>query len=512
MALTIGTITFGSNNVTIKEDPKVQELIHYQEYWPADNWRTSTPEEQGMDSETLAKMFSFLKETGKNVNSITIIRNGYLVTEAYFFPYQKGLKHSINSGTKSVLSALVGIAINEGYIKSVNDKVLDYFSDMKIANIDQQKQNLRIRDLLTMSTGLDWQFSNNLSTNQMLQSTNWTKFVLDQPMKEKPGQSFNYCNGAAHLISAIIQKTTGKSAWEFANKKMQFGIKDMYWSSSPENVSSGWSGIYMLPTDMAKFGYLYLKKGKWNGYQIIPAKWIKESTKEHIKATWTPLFPGYGYMWWTNQFGGFSALADGGNYIFVIPESQLVVVFTGGLIASHGENVFFPGELMEKYILPSIKTKSALKPNPIGIASLNKALDMVEKAPSPKPVPPLPEIAQKISGKTFAIENSFNFKFTFDGSNEGRFEQWPKYYSDQVGLDDIFRINDNGDAGGLPDHNHGAYKGRWLDEQTFQGIGRILEEGFEMVYIFHFDNEQVEITITSNLTNEITHLKGKLKK
>ena len=419
------------------------------------------------------------------------------------------MKHSLNSCTKSVLSALVGIAINEGYINSVNDKVLDYFPDMKIANIDQRKQNLKIVDLLTMSTGFDWELSNNLSTNQMLQSPNWTKFVLDRPMKEDPGQSFNYCNGAAHLISSIIQKTTGKSAGEFAAEKLQLGIQDAYWSFSPENVNSGYSGMYLQPTDMAKFGYLYLKKGIWNGQQIIPEIWINESTKEHIKATWTPLFPGYGYMWWTNRFGGYSALGYGGNYIFVIPASQLVVVFTGGLL--YGENIFFPGELMEKYVLPSIKTESALKPNPVGMASLNKALDMVQKAPSPKPVPPLPKVAQNISGKTFTIANSFSFRFTFNDSNECTYEQWPKYFSDQVGLDDIFRINDIGDVGELPDHNHSADKGRWLDEQTFQRTERILEEGFEMVYTYHFDNDRVELTITSNLSGEIAHLKGKLK-
>ena len=137
--------------------------VSAEEYWPTDSWRTSTPEEQGMDSGVLTDMINSIKDSGKSVNSITIIRNGYLVSEAYFYPYQKGMKHFVNSCTKSFVSALVGMAVGEGYIKSVDDKVLDYFTDMNIANIDQRKQDLRIRNLLTMTTGLDWDFSTNTS-------------------------------------------------------------------------------------------------------------------------------------------------------------------------------------------------------------------------------------------------------------------------------------------------------------------------------------------------------------
>ncbi|HEX3044937.1 MAG TPA: serine hydrolase, partial [Bacillota bacterium] len=417
------------------------------------------------------------------------------------------LKHSLNSGTKSVISALVGIAIHEGLIKSIDDKVLGYFPDMKIANNDERKQNLRIRDLLTMSTGMNWEFTNNLSTNQMLQAQNWTKFVLDQPMKEASGQNFNYCNGATQLLSAIIQKTSGKSAGEFAEEKLPLGIKDKYWSFSPEKVNSGYSGLYGLPTDMAKFGYLYLKKGRWNDRRLVPETWIRESTKAQISANWTSIFPKYGYLWWMNRFGGYCALGYGGQYIFVIPESELVVVFTGGLFT----DTFFPGEVMEKYILPAIKAKDSLKPNPVGMASLHQAINLVQNAPQPKPVPPLPKIAKSISGRTFVIEESLNIRLTFDGSREAKFEEWPKYYSYRIGMDDVFRINDIGDAGALPDHNHGAYKGRWLDESTFQGIGRNLEEGFETIYTIHFDKDQVEMTMTSNVSSGETRLKGKLK-
>lgn len=175
------------NNVSIMKVEKALNKNNAQVYYPAGDWRISTPEEQGMDSRILADMIKSIKERGKSVNSVTIIHNGYSVNDTYFYPYQKGLKHSMNSCTKSFVSALIGTAIEDRHIKSVDEKVLDYFQDMKIANRSHLKQELTLENLLTMTTGLNWEFNNNVSTNQMLGSRDWTRFVVDQSMKEKPG-------------------------------------------------------------------------------------------------------------------------------------------------------------------------------------------------------------------------------------------------------------------------------------------------------------------------------------
>jgi CubicO group peptidase (beta-lactamase class C family) len=505
----IGSIAFVGNGFTAKKELHSQNQISLKDYWPINNWRTSTPEEQGMSSDTLTRMINFLKESGKDINSITIIRNGYLITDAYFYPFQKGFKHSINSSTKSVLSVLVGIAIKEGNIKSINDKVLDYFPDLKIVKIDSRKKNLTIRDLLTMSTGLDWEFSNNLSTNQMVQSKDWTQFVLDLPMKEEPGHSFNYCNGAAHLLSAIIQRSTGKSAAEFAAAKLQLGIEDAYWSYSPESVNSGYSGIYSLPTDVAKFGYLCLKKGKWNDKQIIPESWLNESTTKQTQANWTPLFPGYGYMWWINRFGGYSALGYGGQYIFVVPDLELVAVFTGGLF----KETFYPGEIMEKYILASVKSSGALNNDSIGTESLNEALDLIQKVPTSGPVPPLSSIAKMISGFQYVFNNAGSqFSLFIINNNECKItsSDWGEHI---ISMDNVFRIIDCGKfIGSLPDHNHVAIKSRWISENTFRMTTRILEEGIEFTSDYCFGSNKVEVSTLTNLSDVISHLTGKLKK
>ena len=505
IALIVVLLLSGAVFYLINQKTKSQSSA--QEYWPTSSWRTSTPEEQGMDSGVLADMINSIKESGKSVNSITIIRNGYLVNEAYFYPYQKGLKHFMNSCTKSVVSVLVGMTVGEGYIKSVDDKVLKYFPDINIANVDQRKQDLRIRDLLTMTTGLDWEFSNNVSTNQMVQSQNWTQFTLDQPMKEKPGLTFNYCNGASQLLSAIVQRTTGKSLADLAEEKFGLmGIKDIYWSSSPENVSSGYTGLYMQPDDTAKLGYLYLNKGNWNGKQLVPEKWIEESTKTQVKADWTPIFPGYGYMWWINRFGGYAALGQGGDYLFVVPELDLVVVFTGGIYDLN--DIFYPGELMEKYIVPSVKSDTPLVSNPTASETLKKALETVQNAPSPEHARSLPEIAKKISGKPFAMEDSTILTISFTEDNECSIDQDSKNIL-TVGLDNVYRIMDTGNLNGGMD-SHGAIKGRWLDEKTLEITTRDLENGFETVYTAHLENDRIEAEIVSNLGSDIT-IKGRIK-
>ena len=466
-------------------------------YWP-DEWRTSSPEEQGMDSQMLADMINSIQISGKSVNSVTVIRNGFLVNETYFYPYQKGYRHALNSDTKSILSALVGIAIEEGHIGSVDDKVLDYFPGADIANVDARKKDMTIRDLLTMRTGLDWQFDGNVSTGEMLQSPDWTKFTLDLPMREEPGQSFNYCNGAANVISAVIQKTTGKTAAEYAEEKLApLGMDDIFWSAGPEGVSAGYSGIYMSPDDMAKFGYLYLRNGLWNGQQIIPQGWVEESTKQQTEGGWVPLFPGYGYMWWMNRFGGYSALAHGGNYIFVVPEKDLVVVFTGGIFDY--QDMFYPGELMEQYIIPAVKSDSVLGPNQAAEAALRQAAEAAGE-PKAEPVSCLPPIAAEISGKPIELSNeggSTVLTVTFNGGSE--FTVDSDGIIKKVGLDGIYRVSKESNVFGTYTGGHKALKGSWINENTLQVVEQDLEDGFITVYTACFDNGVVILQAEYNL-------------
>lgn len=351
-----------SNSNTEKDEPSGIS----NDYWPGAEWRRSSPEDQGMDSEYLLKMIDFIQNNQKETHGLLIIRNGYLINETYFYPYQKDLKHVINSCAKSITSALVGIAIGEGYLKSVDEKVLPYFSDLKVDRVNAGKRALTVKHLLTMTTGFDWNEDGSYGSDrdtwtQMWRSPNQIQYILDRPMQGEPGKDFYYCTGASHLLSGILQKATGKSTLQYGQEKLfeSMGIRDVYWPTDLNGVNVGGGGIYMTPSDMARFGYLYLKRGKWNGRQLIPEQWIDVSTKKQIN---TPHGLagryGYAYQWWINRFGGYSARGYGGQYIFVLPEYEMVIVFTSGLPSY---DFFLPEFLVESFIIPSLQSPDSGK-------------------------------------------------------------------------------------------------------------------------------------------------------
>jgi CubicO group peptidase (beta-lactamase class C family) len=233
--------------------------------WPTKEWQTSSPEDQGMDSNELASLIDFGASHG--MDSLLVVRHGKIVSEAYYAPFRIGLKHRVNSVTKAVVGTLIGIAFKEGLLASPNQRVLDFFSDRTIAEVDERKKALTIQSLLDMTSGIDWieplSSARPESFFAMERSQDWQQFILDRPMAEAPGSVFNYNSGNAHLLSAIITKVTGRSALDYATEKLfgPLGIGDVYWRHDPQGVSAGGAGLYLQPRDMAKIGTLYLQDG-----------------------------------------------------------------------------------------------------------------------------------------------------------------------------------------------------------------------------------------------------------
>ena len=258
--------------------------------YPSAGWRTSTPEEQGMHSKILADMLEWIQIKSYSIDSITIIRNGYMVADVYFHPFSKGQKHIIHSCTKSIMSALIGIAIDKGYIKNVDQPIVDIFSDREISNLTEHKKSITLENLLTMASGLECRDSylyNWVGLEEMKNSSDWAQYVLDLPMAEPPGERFEYCNGVSYLLSVIIQKTTNMRTLEFAKKNL-FGpleITDVRWQTSPQGIDIGWGRMWLKPHDMAKIGWLYLNNGRWGNKQIVSTMWVEASTRIQIDAT-----------------------------------------------------------------------------------------------------------------------------------------------------------------------------------------------------------------------------------
>jgi CubicO group peptidase (beta-lactamase class C family) len=329
--------------------------------WPTDEWQTASPESQGMDSNVLVELLKSIENGEIDIDALVVVRNGYVVLDATVFPFSifPDARHDVLSCTKSVISILIGIAIDKGYIEGVDQPVLSFFPEASVANLDARKENMTLEHLLTMTTGFDCKDSYLYGWDGlylMRASSDWVQFMLDLPMARDPGSYFEYCNGASFLLSAILQEATGVSAFEFAQEHLfaPLGISDVVWESNPQGISIGYSDLQLRPKDMAKIGYLYLNDGVWDGEQIVASKWVQVSTQKHIPGT---LQEWYGYQWWVDESGIYMALGYGGQYIIVVPEENLVVVFVSDLAE---EDFYIPDQFLHRYILPSIKSSDPL--------------------------------------------------------------------------------------------------------------------------------------------------------
>ena len=410
-------------------------------YWPTDGWRTTAPEEQGMDSEVLAQMVEHIQTEQLPVHSLLIVRNGYLVSEIYGYPYSANQVHWIASVTKSVTSALVGIAIEQGYIKNVHQPLSSLLPDSNVANLDEAKKAITLENFLTLTTGLDC--SDNRDVPLMLASTNWVDFTLSLPMATKPGTQFNYCTDAVHVLSAILQKATGMSTRELANKTLfaPIGIgpiPEERWPSDPQGVTHGGEGLILTPQEMAKFGYLMLNHGKWDGKTIIPANWVSASTKKHIPKDEKN---GYGYLWTISPDGKYySALGLAGQHIFVFPNKNMVVVFTSDLPLGNNADLIPLEKLLNQYILPAVKSNQPLPANPDAVARFEAG---VQAMAQPKPVhASLPAIAEEISDKTFTLnDNPFGWQtIVFSFKDDEATVTTNDAQTLAIGLDNVYRM------------------------------------------------------------------------
>ena len=319
-----------------------------------------------MDSEHLERLFLAVTERSIELHSVLIVRHGYIVTEAYFPPYEQDTKHDVWSVTKSFVSALVGIAIEKGYIDGVTQPVLDFFPDRAVANRDSRKEAMTLEHLLTMTSGLDW--SDGTQVQQMMWSRDWVQFILDRPMAAEPGTQLNYNSGNTHLLSAILQQATGMSALDFTREHLfePLGISVVTWESDPDGISIGGWGIQMTPRDMARFGYLYSNDGVWDGQQVVPAGWVRASVEEHVEIE-EPIEPWglhIGYGWWVHQIGAYAAHGRGGQFIYVIPHLDMVVVFTSGIEDPEDSGFVKPELLVRDFIMPAAISSEPLPDSP----------------------------------------------------------------------------------------------------------------------------------------------------
>jgi CubicO group peptidase (beta-lactamase class C family) len=344
-------------------------------YWPTAGWRRASPASQGMDGKQLAAMLAEIRSAKLPIDSVTVSRHGYVVLDSSFGrfatgklgePYASGRLHELQSATKSVSSMVLGIALHEKAATGFTAKtpVLVLGATLPSYSVpqhtDARKRAMTIEDLLTMQSGLAWKESgyaykpgtgNDVMT--MLASRSWTDYVINRPMATRPGTTFVYNSGAAHLISAASTVLTGRTAEALAATRLfaPLGIRQYRWLTAPEGITSGGFGLLLQPRDLAKLAFLYLHHGVWNGSQVVPAAWVEQSTTDHVAD------PGYeyGYLWWLDRADGYAYMAGlYGQTAVVDPGKDLVAVITAHLPASIDASTVTRW-LLESYILPAAR-------------------------------------------------------------------------------------------------------------------------------------------------------------
>lgn len=345
-----------SNSVAASSPPVLSEAAPAPEPEPepaVDNgWKLDTPENHQMDPDILAQLHTALADS--QVTAMVTAKDGVIVDEYYGEGYDETSVFALHSVSKSFTGALVGVALEEGLIGSVDDLLSGYLPQVAEQE-DARKQQLTLRHLLTHTSGLEWyEWGGGTSNWREFQSApNWVDYILGRQLVHEPGAVFNYSTGNTHLLSAVLQQATGMSELAYGQEKLftPLGMDSVQWKTDPQGITDGGNGISMTARDAARFGQLYLNGGSWNGWQLISEQWLAQSTSVQNAG------PGgstgqYGYQWWVRSFGAGSyetyyAFGAWGQYIFVVPALNLVSV-----IASHyPQDSYAPRPYFTDYVL-----------------------------------------------------------------------------------------------------------------------------------------------------------------
>lgn len=295
-------------------------------------WQFSSPEEQQMDSEQLENAL----DSGTDVSSlysVLVARHGYIVAERYYRGYDEYYAFNVRSVSKSYLSAMVGIAIEQGVIKNTSKKMIGYFPEYDSPEIDKRTRDITIKHLLTMQGGLEHEHYN---YSRLYYTDNWIKSAIEEPLTYDPGTTHSYNTFHTHLLSGIITKQSGTNSLYFGQTFLcdPLGTTIQNWEQDAQGIYFGGNSMYFTTRDMAVLGYLYLNDGEINGVRIVPDEWVEKSIKNTMPVwqsgwTWGPVTDGgYGYLWWLGKIQGynvFMAIGYGGQFVACFPELDLII-------------------------------------------------------------------------------------------------------------------------------------------------------------------------------------------
>ncbi len=325
--------------------------------WPTYGWENASLESQDMNSDVLMGLHAFIQGQALPIYAVLIARHGRLVFEEYYGGQTADDAQAIRSCTKSVFSALVGIALCKDSLDALDQTLLDLFDDQYILGLDEQKRAITLRHMLTMTSGID-----NLSSGRFRfeEYDNYVQAVLEASLFAPPGQTFCYGDPPVEVLTRLLEQRLGVDLLAFATEELfrPLGIltephSRFFWETLPDGRYRGAAGLHLTPRDMAKFGYLYLREGYWEGQQLVPKAYVQASIHAQNTGGW-PEGCAYGLLWWVTtleEHEAFFAAGIGGQYIFVIPDVDLVVVIASEDVRRSGQP---QKELLTRFVLPAM--------------------------------------------------------------------------------------------------------------------------------------------------------------
>ena len=484
----------------------------------------SSPEAQGVSSAEILKFVNEAEKQNAGLHSFMVIRHGHVVAEGWWAPYRADISHDLYSLSKNFTSTAIGLAVQEGKL-TINDKVISFFPDDTPSAVETNLAAMRVRDLLTMSSGHATDTLNPLLTTK---NGTWAKTFLSLPLKYPPGTRFVYNTGATYMLSAILQKVTGQPMLEYLKPRLfaPLGIDGAEWDTDPQGISFGGAGLRLKTEDIAKFSQLYLQKGVWKGKRILSEKWIEEATSFQIANddTGTPtkkedddIKQGYGYQFWMSRPIAQGAYRSEGafcQYSIVMSKQDAVVAINAEGISTKRVMDLVWGILlpsMKEGVLP--KDRAAQKELQTKLESL-KLLPPVSKPDSP--------IAATVSGKTFKIEEnpahveSISFQFNKDATlftlRDNKGENTIKCGIGDwiIGETSIKGSPTNLLGAGIPLPRtiwKIAASGTWTNEKTFVMTWRFFESAHYDIITCQFENNKLNVTYANSITRILKQYK-----
>lgn len=462
--------------------------------------RTS-PEAQGMASSAIHAFIEALERQINELHSFVLLRHGSVIAEGWWSPYGREHRHMLFSLSKSFTSTAVGLAVAEGYF-AIDDPVLSFFPDETPAEPSDLLAAMRVRHLLSMSTGnaVDtWSYMTEREDDE------WIRAFLDVPVVHPPGTHFLYNTGATYMLAAIVQKTTGMKLVDYLTPRLfePLGIEGATWEESPQGIALGGIGLSIKTEDIARFGQLYLQKGMWNGAQILPEAWVDEATASHISngddpdSDWAQ---GYGYQFWRCRHNIYRADGAFGQYCIVMPEQDAVLAITGGIDALGMQP---PLDLVWEILLPAMQgepcAEDAAAHDGLNEKLSSLALPLVQgRSESP--------IAAQISGRVYTVDKnemaleSIALKFTESGcavsikAASGQDTIPCGYGTWERGQTTLFNAPWESDA--IPV----AASGAWTANDSFTLVLRLYTTPFYHTVVCHFVGDEMMIEAQVNVS------------